>query len=125
MSRVKISMEFKVRSTPSILYNFLSTPSGLAQWFADHVDSHESIFTFEWNGAKEEAKVLEKEENVSIRFHMEENEEGEYLEFKITKAEITGDTILLVTDFSDDDEVEDQKQLWATQIDSLIARVGG
>ncbi|MEZ4888306.1 MAG: START-like domain-containing protein [Chitinophagales bacterium] len=125
MSRVKISLEFKVRSTPSILYNFLSTPSGLAQWFAEHVDSHENTYSFYWNGQREEAEVLDKEENTFIRFQMEENEEGEFLEFRITQAEITGDTVLLVTDFADDDDVEDQKQLWDSQIDALISRVGG
>ncbi len=129
MSRVKISLEFKVRSTPKILYNFLSTPSGLAQWFAEHVDRTETAekitYSFFWNGQEEVAEALEQEENSFIRFKMEENEEGEYLEFKITKAEITNDTILLITDFADDYDVEDQKQLWASQVDALIARVGG
>ena len=125
MSRVKISLEFKVRSTPTILYRFLTTPSGLAQWIADHGDNHEKNYSFFWDGHEEKAEVLDTEENVFIRYRMEENEDDEYLEFRITKAEVTGDTILLVTDFSDDDEVDDQKQLWSTQIDALIASVGG
>ena len=125
MSRVKVTLEFTVRSTPNFLFNFLSTPSGLAQWFADHVDINENIYSFTWDGQVEEAEVLESEENSFIRFRMEENEEEEYLEFRITKSEVTGDTVLLVTEFLDDDEVDNQKQLWDTQIDALIARVGG
>ncbi|MGB1241535.1 MAG: START-like domain-containing protein [Chitinophagales bacterium] len=125
MSRVKTTLEFTVRSTPKVLYNFLTTPSGLSQWFSDHVDIQENKYSFFWDGQEEEAIVLETEENVFIRFQMEDNEEDEYLEFRITKSEVTGDTILLVTEFTDDDEVEDQKQLWNTQIDALIAGVGG
>lgn len=125
MSRVKVTLEFTVRSTPNFLFNFLSTPSGLAQWFADYVDINENIYSFTWDGQVEEAEVLESEENSFIRFRMEENEEEEYLEFRITKSEVTGDTVLLVTEFIDDEEMDNQKQLWDTQIDALIARVGG
>ncbi|MFM2049360.1 MAG: hypothetical protein RI955_1908, partial [Bacteroidota bacterium] len=39
MSKKKaFTLEYIVKSSPSILYDFISTTSGLAQWFADRVD---------------------------------------------------------------------------------------
>lgn len=125
MSREKYSFEYVIGSSPNILYKFLVTPSGLAQWFAHHVKSRKNVFSFFWDGYEEEAILLEKESRSFVRFQMEENEEGEFLEFRITKSPVTGDTILTVTGFADDDEVGDQKILWDRQISRLIARVGG
>ena len=126
MGRVKFTRDYVIKSSPTILYNFLSTPSGLAQWFADHVDSFEKNFSFFWDGTEEKAEMLEKEDNVYIRFQMEDaDDDKEYLEFRIQKSPVTGDTVLVITDFADDYDLEDQQQLWDSQVDGLVARVGG
>jgi uncharacterized protein YndB with AHSA1/START domain len=129
MSKQKIILDYVIKSSPKILFDLLSTPSGLALWFADHVSSSEKgfekIFSFFWNGAEETAVLLEQEENVFIQFQMEDAEEGEYLEFRIEKSPITGDTILIITDFAYEEDIEDQKQLWQAQVKSLISKVGG
>jgi len=125
MARVKYVLDYVMKSSPTILYNFLSNPSGLAQWFADSVDNMENKFSFFWDGYEEKATVIEKEENSFIKFQFEENDEGEFLELRIEKSPVTGDTILIITDFADDDEVDDQKQVWHSQVDTLTSRVGG
>ena len=38
------TLEFPVRCSPSILYEFLSTPAGLQEWFADKVDERDNVF---------------------------------------------------------------------------------
>jgi uncharacterized protein YndB with AHSA1/START domain len=63
------TLEYPVRCSPSILYEFLSTPAGLQEWFADQVDERDQIFSFSWNGSTDKAEVLESEENSFIRFH--------------------------------------------------------
>lgn len=80
---------------------------------------------FTWGAYEEEAFILEAEEDETWRLKMESHEDGEFVEFRITKAEITGDTILIITDFAEQNEIEYQKRLWDSQISSLISTVGG
>lgn len=124
MARQQYVLDYVIKSSPAILYNFLATPSGLAQWFADEVDQHNDVLTFVWEGYGEQAKILGQEDDEFIRFEMESGEAGEYLEFRIDKSEVTDDTILIVTDFSDEGEYDDIKRLWDSQIDTLLSRLG-
>lgn len=125
MPRVKYSVDYIIKSTPLVLYNFISTPSGLEQWFADQVAIKNDKMIFTWGAYEEEAFILEAEEDETWRLKMESHEDGEFVEFRITKAEITGDTILIITDFAEQNEIEYQKRLWDSQISSLISTVGG
>ncbi len=122
--KVKYTLEYPVRCSPGILYEFLSTPSGLQEWFADKVDESEGVFKFSWNGTTEEAEVLESEENKFIRFHWLNTPNGEYFEFLIEKSEVTNLTILIVNDFAEKKEIKDQSQLWETQVKDLFYRLG-
>lgn len=124
MTKNKITFDFNVRSSPGILFGFLTTTEGLAQWFADHVDSLEESYTFSWDGSEEHATLLESVEDEMVRYKMEDSEEGEYLEFKIEKAEISNDTILYVTEFLDEEDIEDQRIFWNAQIDLLRNSIG-
>lgn len=121
----KYSLEYTIRSSPAILYDFLSTPSGLAQWFADKVDSFHNQFSFSWDGNLQKARVLEKRENEYIRFSWDDGEKDEFFEFKILTTEITRDTILLITDFGNPKEMKDTKLLWDSQVHELKKRLGG
>lgn len=116
--------DYAIRSSPGILYNFLTTPEGLAQWFADHVDNIDVEYSFFWDGSEEKATMLETEEDHFVRYKMEDSEEGEFLEFKIEKSEISNDTILFITEFLEDYDVDDQQIFWNTQIDQLKGRIG-
>ncbi len=124
MDRVKIECDFFIKSSPAILYNFLTSPEGLCQWFADKVDMTGSKYFFEWEGFVEEAVCLVKEEDIYVRYKLEEMEDEEFLEFRIERAEISNDTILFVTDFADADDVEDQRLYWSAQIDKLKSCLG-
>lgn len=126
MERVKFTMEFLFRASPTILYKFLTTPSCLIRWFCDEVDIQGDVYTFVWSGAEEVAEVIEDIEEELIRFRWEEaDDEEEYLEFRISKSPVTGETILEITDYCDEDEVNDQKQLWDSQIKELKKETGG
>src|ERR1017187_7758025 len=67
--KIRYTLEYPVRCSPIILYEFLSTSTGLQEWFADKVEDSDGKFSFMWNGSVEEAEVVESEENKSIRFH--------------------------------------------------------
>jgi len=118
------TLEYPVRCSPSILFEFLSTPAGLQEWFADKVDERDSVFSFSWNGSIDKAEVLETVEDRSIRFHWLHAPKEEFFEFSIEKSEVTNQTILTVKDFAEKRDIKDQSQLWASQLKDLFHRIG-
>ena len=119
-------MEFIFRASPTILYTFLTTPACLVRWFCDEVDIQGTTYTFFWSGSEEVAEILEDIEDERIRFRwLEAESKEEYLEFDISQSPVTGETILVITDFCDKDELEDQKQLWESQMQELKKETGG
>ncbi len=124
MSKQLFTLEYSVRCSPSILYEFLSTPAGLQEWFADKVDERDQVFSFTWNGTTDKAQVLEMEVDKFIRFHWLHAPKNEYFEFRIEKAEVSNQTILLIRDFAEKKEIPDQKRLWDFQVNDLFHRLG-
>ncbi|HSU49616.1 MAG TPA: START-like domain-containing protein [Segetibacter sp.] len=119
------TLEYPVRCSPSILFEFLSTPAGLGEWFADKVDENkEHVFTFTWNDSSEKAQLLDMTENKSVRFHWLHAPKEEYFEFEIEKSEVTNQTILVIKDFAEKKEIKDQSQLWEYQVKDLFHRIG-
>ena len=118
------TLEFPVRCSPVILYEFLASPAGLQEWFADRVDDRDNVFSFTWNGTIEKAEVLEKEQDKFIRFHWLHAPKEEYFEFKIEKSEVTNQTILVIKDFAEKKEIKDQSRLWDYQVKELFHRLG-
>lgn len=125
--KTKFEIEFPINSSPQLLFQYISNPSGLSEWFADNVNSRGEIFTFIWDGSEEKAKLTNKKTDEKVRFRWideDGNESENYFELKIIRDEITKDVLLLVTDFADEDEVEDQKLLWESQIHDLKTILG-
>ena len=118
------SLEYPVRCSPTILYAFLSTPSGLGEWFADKVDERDGVFIFSWNGSVEKAELLDSETDKFIRYKWLTSSKDEYFEFKIEKTEITNQTVLVIKDFAEKNEIKDQSQLWEYQVKELFHRLG-
>jgi len=118
------TLEYPVRCSPTILYDFLSTSNGLGEWFADKVDDKEGIFSFSWNGSTDKAELLEKEQDKYVKFHWLTAPKGEYFEFRIEKTEVSNQTILVINDFAEKGEIKDQSQLWDYQVKDLFHRLG-
>jgi uncharacterized protein YndB with AHSA1/START domain len=125
MDRAKFTQEFLFRASPAIVYKFLTTPSCLTRWFCDEVDINNEVYSFVWSGAAEDAEVIQDIEDELLSFRWDDAEDEEFLEFRISKSPVTGETILEITDFADEDEVDDQKALWETQMQRLREEMGG
>ena len=124
-TKVKFEIEFPIQASPQLLYNYISTPSGLSEWFADNVNSRGELFTFIWDDSEEKAKLITKKSTVHIKFKwLEADDDSCYFELRIQVDGITKDVSLIVTDFSDDDEVDEAKMLWENQISSLKQVLG-
>lgn len=124
MSKQLYTLEYPVRCSPTILYEFLATPAGLQEWFADKVDERENVFSFSWNGSADKAEVLESELEKFIRFRWLHTGKDEYFEFRIEKSEVTNQTILVIKDFAEKKEIKDQSMLWDYQVKDLLHRLG-
>ena len=122
--KTKYELEYTFNTSPSILYNRISTPEGLSEWFADNVNLRKDSFTFIWEGAEQEASVVQKKTNKYIRFHWEEDDDELFFEFRIHTDELTGDVALLIIDFAEEDEKGDAIDLWDSQISELKHAIG-
>ena len=121
----KYQLEFIINTSPKILYNFLVTPSGLSEWFSDDVNIRNDIYTFFWDGEESKAKLINKRKDESAKFQwiddeddIDENEDS-YFEFKIEVDNLTNETALIITDFSEADEMDSAEKLWESQISEL------
>ena len=116
----KYEMEFPIHVSPSLLYQYISTPSGMSEWYADNVNSRGEYFTFIWEGSEEKARLLGKKNGERVKFRWVDDEETDsYFELRIQVDEITKDVSLIVTDYAEEDEIEEGKMLWENMISNL------
>jgi uncharacterized protein YndB with AHSA1/START domain len=123
----KFELEMPVKASPHMLFNYLSTPSGLSEWFCDDVNSRGEKFTFIWDQEERSAMRVAKKNDKFIRFKWEEDVEEEndyFFEFKIQVDDLTNDASLIITDFSEEDEIEEDKLLWESQVNELLHHIG-
>ena len=124
MPRKQFTLEYIIRSSPSILFEFVTQPTNLAQWFSDYCDSQGDIFIFGWNGSFQRARQTEVEQDDYVKYHWEDSVKGEYFMFRVYKSEIANDTILEITDFAEAKEIKEQTFLWDKQIEDLKHTIG-
>jgi hypothetical protein len=125
MARTKYSAEFPTRAKPELIYTYISTASGLQTWFADEVNVNGKIYTFIWDGAEEKAELVSKKINKMTKFKWLDRDEDEYVGFEIVRDELTDDVSLMVTDFEEEEDVEDAKAVWEVSMDQLKMTIGG
>ncbi len=120
----EIRMEFFLKTSPSVLFSRISTPSGMAEWFADNVKVEGKIFTFIWGTTEQQAEILMMVPNVLISFRWLDMDPGYEFGFNIIQDELTGDVALIVTDNIDDEDAEDTRNLWTSQVAKLKHMIG-
>jgi hypothetical protein len=126
MGRTKLQLEFLFKASPNILYTFLTTPACIVRWFCDKAEVDEHQITYSWSGNEEVALILADHEEEVLRLKWADSDyESEYLEFKISESPVTGETILDLTDFCDENELKDTMQYWNQQIKNLQKECGG
>ena len=126
-TKKSFSIEYDFHASPQLLFQYLSTPSCLSEWFADNVNSRGERFTFIWDDSEEIALLLQKKNNDKVKFQWQndEDDDGEYyFEFKIQVDEITKDVSLIITDFAEEDELEESKMLWDNLVSDLKQVLG-
>ncbi len=127
IQKIRYEIEFPINSSPQLLYQYISTPSGLEEWFADSVNSRGEFFTFIWNDSEENARLASKKSGEKVKFKWidEDNKDTEYyFELRILEDEITKDVSLMVVDFAEESEIDESKKLWENQVSDLKHVIG-
>ncbi len=122
MSKEKVHIEYMLNSASgNIIWNMISSPSGLGNWFADKVTAQDKNLTFYWGKSeKRTAELINQRAGSFVRFHWKDDtEQKTYFELRMDYNELTGDYTLVITDFAEPNEQDDLKELWDSQIEDL------
>ena len=83
------------------------------------------IYTFDWDGQKQNAKVISAKIDNHIRLRWLDKPEGSYFEFRLQQDELTNEVSLNITDFGEgDDDIATSRRLWDSQIQRLVKALG-
>lgn len=114
----------------SVLWNSISTPSGLSEWFADKVilsPDDPNIYEFYWGKASQLARLLTIRTGSFVKFRWDDDADDPskpYFELRMSFVELTSDVVLTITDFAEPEEKEEATKLWETQISALKMAAG-
>lgn len=123
--------DYEMHASARLLYPFLSTPSGLSEWYCSNVTiSPEKKYTFHWSSEQRKAVLTTSRAGHSVRFEFldaagKEEDKPDYIEFRLETDELTQLTYLRVRDYSDFDDLEELQDLWDDLISKLRQVVGG
>ena len=120
----QFSIEYIMHASAGLLFEFISSPSGLSEWFADDVNIRDGNFTFFWDGSTQVARQIAYKQDKLVRFQWEGKPDYSFFEFRIETDDLTNDTSLIVTDFTDDGDLASARLLWDNQINRLRKAIG-
>ena len=125
MIKEKITLEFDMKSTPiSMLWAYISTANGLKEWFADDAQINGKDVVLIWNGVSQESTIISMRFEKYIRFRSKEDNDKSFIEMRISSSEMTNNAILTITDFAEPDDVEEIRDLWNYQVETLQRQLG-
>ncbi|HTA60853.1 MAG TPA: START-like domain-containing protein [Bacteroidia bacterium] len=121
----KYELEYIIHTSTPILFEFLTTPSGLSEWFCDDVNIRDNVYSFQWDENLQYARLIKYIEESVVRYQWLDKTDNSYFEFRIERDDLTNDISLIVADFAD--TLEDKHSstlLWNSQIDKLLSVLG-
>ena len=127
MDKSKFIGEYSINASRKMLFPYISTASGLSQWFADDVNiTEDKVYTMLWDGEINRARIVSIKANQHIKFEFEGEDDDDLnsIEIRLEMNELTQEVYIKITDYSDldDQEVSD---LWEGLIHDLKEIVGG
>jgi hypothetical protein len=133
MAKKKLfTADFEVHASIKMLYPYIQTASGLAEWFADDVkiNNLSKVYTFIWDNEEHKAKQIAHRTNHFARFEFlpetgEDEKDPAYFELRLEFNELTQSVFLKVFDYSDIQDTKELNDLWHGLVDSLRKTVGG
>jgi hypothetical protein len=127
MEKIKFELEFLLKTSSRVLENMITTPAGLSEWFSDDVVIKDDLITFKWDSGEEKARLLTKRISDKIKWQWIEDEEDgidSFCELKYHIDPLTKVVVLTITDFAEEDEIDEAKRLWDNQIHKMKQTLG-
>ena len=136
MENNHFTAEFEFKASQKMLYPYLNTPGGLAQWFADDVIvNDDKVLIFFWDEEQHKARIASQRLNKYIKFEffdpLEEEPSGNgqstspYIEIDLDSNELTGTVFMRITDTATSEDSDELHEIWQHLTDSLKEIVGG
>ena len=131
MAKRLFKTDFEVNASKKMLFPYINTASGLAQWMADDVTVNEDkVFSFVWDNEDHKAKIISQRSNHYVKFEFlpesdDDHQDPSYLELRLEVNELTQTVFLLVTDYSDMEDQQESQDLWENLVGNLKETVGG
>lgn len=131
MSKYLFTTDFEINASKKMLYPYISSASGLSQWFADDVTINEDkVFNFIWDEEDHKAKMVSHRTNSYVKFEFipeteVDAEDPAYFELRLDVNELTQTVFIKITDYSEMDDNEELFDMWEGLIDGLKETVGG
>lgn len=130
MAKHKFTGEYSMKCTSKMLFYYLSTAEGLAQWFADKavIDGEKGIYSFEWDNKEHFARIIHNKPLKSHKFEFlsdtkDIEPDAGYIELRAETSELTQEVFLVVTDYSSASEPE-LVDLWEGLVGNLRSQLG-
>lgn len=124
--------DYEVHASIKMLYPYIQTASGLAEWFADDVkiNNMSKVYTFIWDNEEHKAKQVAHRTNHFVRFEFVgdngvEEKDPSYFELRLEFNELTQSVFLKVIDYTEIDDNKELHDLWSGLIEQLRKTVGG
>ena len=130
-SKRRFEMEYPINASPRLLFPYLSSASGLSQWFCDDVRlDPDHRLNMVWDKQNHYAEIALQRPGRSIRYvFLDERKQplndANYLDFSLEYSKITDSVFLRVTDYSDHGDDKEQQELWDSLVGKLREQVGG
>lgn len=133
MGKLKFVSDYQINTSRKIIYPYLSTASGLSQWFADDVVINEDKFyNFIYDGEDHFARPTIMRSNRHVKFEFFDPQEGaengadhSFIEFKLEENELTQTFYLRVIEYGDAFDEQEQRSIWEGLINNLKEIIGG
>ena len=125
MGKQKFIGEYPINASRKMLFPYLSTATGLCQWFADDVNINniDKTLIFLVDGEERIAVIDSIKNNRYVKFRFinedEKPKENDTLEFRLEINELTQEVFVRVEEYTESDDLEESYQIW----DNLLAQL--
>jgi uncharacterized protein YndB with AHSA1/START domain len=131
MVKNKFVADYQINASKKIVFHYLSTASGLEEWFADEVRIDEDKnYIFNFDNEDHYARLTSLRSNIHVKFDFFDpknpNEtDHSFIEFKLEENELTQSLFLKIIDYSNDYEEEELEAIWDGMVSKLKEIIGG
>ena len=131
MVKNKFVADYQINASKKIVFHYLSTASGLEEWFADEVKINEDKnYIFNFDSEDHYARLASQRSNSHVKFEFydpknPDESDHSYIEFKLEENDLTQTLFLKVVDYSDSYEDDELVAIWEGMIGRLKDIIGG